>query len=104
MSIDLNNLSLKELKDLQAQVAKAVSSFEDRKKKHALAELEEKARELGFSLAELTGAAVPRNRPPASAKSENPADASDTGSGRARKPRWFDAALKSGKRPEDMAI
>ena len=55
MSIDLNNLSLKELKDLQAQVAKAVSSFEDRKKKHALAELEEKARELGFLLAELTG-------------------------------------------------
>ena len=48
MSIDLNNLSLKELKDLQAQVAKAISSFEDRKKKLALAELEEKARELGL--------------------------------------------------------
>ena len=104
MSIDLNNLSLKELKDLQAQVAKAVSSFEDRKKKHALAELEEKARELGFSLAELTGAAVTRKRAPASAKYANPVDASDTWSGRGRKPRWFDAALKSGKRPEDMAI
>ena len=104
MSIDLNNLSLKELKDLQAQVAKAISSFEDRKKKLALAELEEKARELGFSLAELTGAVVTRKRSPAMAKYANPADASDTWSGRGRKPRWFDAALKAGKRPEDMAL
>jgi DNA-binding protein H-NS len=104
MSIDLNNLSLKELKDLQAQVAKAISSFEDRKKKLALAELEDKARELGFSLAELTGAVVTRKRSPAMAKYANPADASDTWSGRGRKPRWFDAALKAGKRPEDMAL
>ena len=104
MSIDLNNLSLKELKDLQAQVAKAISSFEDRKKKLALAELEDKARELGFSLAELTGAVVTRKRSPATAKYANPADASDTWSGRGRKPRWFDAALKAGKRPEDMAL
>jgi DNA-binding protein H-NS len=92
------------LKDLQAQVGKAVASFEDRKKKQALAELEEKAREFGFSLAELTGAVVTRKRAPATAKYANPADASDTWSGRGRKPRWFDAALKSGKRPEDMAI
>ena len=104
MSIDLNNLSLKELKDLQAQVAKAVASFEDRKKRQALVELEEKAREFGFSLAELTGAVVTRKRAPATAKYANPTDASDTWSGRGRKPRWFDAALKSGKRPEDMAI
>lgn len=104
MSIDLNNLSLKELKDLQAQVAKAIASFEDRKKKLALAELEDKARELGFSLAELTGAVVSRKRSPATAKYANPADASDTWSGRGRKPRWFDAALKAGKRPEDMAL
>jgi len=104
MPIDLNNLSLKELKDLQAQVAKAVASFEDRKKRQALVELEEKAREFGFSLAELTGAVVTRKRAPATAKYANPADASDTWSGRGRKPRWFDAALKSGKRPEDMAI
>ena len=104
MSIDLNNLSLKELKDLQAQVAKAIASYEDRKKKLALAELEDKARELGFSLAELTGAVVTRKRSPATAKYANPADASDTWSGRGRKPRWFDAALKAGKRPEDMAL
>ena len=104
MTIDFNTLSLKELKDLQSQVAKAIAGFEDRKKKEALAELEEKAREMGFSLAELTGIAVTRKRAPAAAKYANPANSSETWSGRGRKPRWFDAALKSGKKPDDMAI
>ncbi|MEO8241650.1 MAG: H-NS histone family protein [bacterium] len=104
MDININNLSLKELKDLQSQVAKAISSFEDRKKKAALADLEEMARSKGFSLAELTGTAVVRKRSPASPKYANPADSTDTWSGRGRKPRWFEAALKSGKRPEDLAI
>lgn len=104
MAIDLNTMSLKELKDLQGQVGKAIASYEDRKKKEALAELEEKARAMGFSLAELTGTAAPRKRAPASAKYANPADSSDTWSGRGRKPRWFADALKSGKRPEDMAV
>ena len=104
MAIDLNSMSLKELKDLQGQVGKAIASYEDRKKKEALAELEEKARAMGFSLAELTGTAAPRKRAPASAKYANPADSSDTWSGRGRKPRWFADALKAGKRPEDMAV
>ncbi|MFN4154267.1 MAG: H-NS family nucleoid-associated regulatory protein [Paracoccaceae bacterium] len=104
MDIDLNALSVKELKDLQSQVAKAISSFEDRRKKEALAELDEKARTLGFSLAELMGIAPVRKRSPATAKYANPADPTDTWSGRGRKPRWFDAALKAGKKPEDLAI
>ena len=92
MDINLNDLSLKELKELQAQVAKAVSSFEDRKKRAAIAELEEMARAKGFSLAELTGATIVRKRAPATAKFANPADKSDTWSGRGRKPRWYEAA------------
>lgn len=97
-------MSLKELKDLQGQVAKAIASFEDRRKKQALAELEEKARAMGFSLAELTGAQVTRKRAPATAKYANPADSGDTWSGRGRKPRWFAEALAKGKTPESMAI
>lgn len=104
MTINLQSLSLKELKELQSQVAKAITSFEDRKKKEVLAELEEKAREMGYSLAELTGATKTRKRSPAVPKYANPADASDTWSGRGRKPRWFAAALASGKKPESMAI
>lgn len=104
MSFDLNSMSLKELKDLHGQVAKAIASFEDRKKKAALAELEEKAREMGFSLAELTGTVAPRKRAPATAKYANPDNASDTWSGRGRKPRWFAEALAAGRKPEDLAL
>lgn len=104
MSIDISTLSLKELKALHIRIAKEIEGFHDRTKRHALAELEEKARALGFSLSELTGAAKTRKRAPAVAKYANPSDASDTWSGRGRKPRWFADALKSGKRPEDFAI
>lgn len=101
--MDLNALSLRELKDLQNQVAKAIAGYEDRKKKEALAELEERAREMGFTLAELTGVQVTRKRAPASAKYANPANPSDTWSGRGRKPRWFAEALAEGKTPEDLS-
>mgnify|MGYP006173759995 CR=1 FL=1 len=104
MAINLNEMSLKELKDLHGQVAKAIANFEDRKKKAALAELEEKAREMGFSLAELTGAQIPRKRAPAGAKYANPANRSETWSGRGRKPRWFAEAIAQGKSPDELSV
>lgn len=104
MAINLNEMSLKELRDLQAQVAKAVSSFEDRKKRDAIAELDERARALGYSLAELAGIPAKARRAPVAAKYVNPADPSETWSGRGRKPRWFAAGLAAGKSPEDMAV
>lgn len=104
MNLDLNSLSLKELKDLQSQVAKAISGYEDRRKRDALAELEEKAKAMGFSLAELTGVTAGRKRSPSVAKYANPANQADTWSGRGRKPRWFSEALAKGKKPEDLAV
>lgn len=102
--MDLNALSLKELKDLQSQVAKAIVSFEDRKKKDAVAELEDRARQMGFTLAELLGAPVARKRVAAAAKYANPENPSETWSGRGRKPRWFEAALNAGRSAEDLAV
>ncbi|MFN3991383.1 MAG: H-NS family nucleoid-associated regulatory protein [Tabrizicola flagellatus] len=104
MKVDLNSLSLKELKDLQSQVAKAIAGYEDRRKKEVLAELDEIAKAKGFSLAELTGIAAGRKRTPSVAKYANPANPADTWSGRGRKPRWFSEALAKGKKPEDLAI
>ncbi len=104
LNIDLNSLSLKELKELQSQVAKAISGYVDRRKREALAELEERAKAMGFTLAELTGLTSGRKRSPSVAKYANPANPADTWSGRGRKPRWFTEALAQGKKPEDMAI
>jgi DNA-binding protein H-NS len=96
LNLDLNSLTLKELKELQSQVSKAVGSFEERKRKEALSELEEKAKALGFSLADLVGTNVARKR--------NPDDPNDKWSGRGRKPRWFAEALDAGRNPADFAI
>ena len=105
MNIDLNPLSLKELKDLHGQVAKAIAGFEDRKKKEALAALEEKARDLGFSLSELTGVApAGRKRSASAAKYRNPANADDTWTGRGRKPNWVIERLKKGAKLSDFEI
>lgn len=102
--MDLNELNLKELRDLQTQVAKAIATFEDRRKKEALAELEETARSLGFSLAELTGVSGLRSKSASVAKYANPANQSETWSGRGRKPRWFIEAIDAGKSVEELAI
>lgn len=102
--MDLTSLSLAELKKLHKDVASAIANFEDRAKSKARAELEAQARALGFSLAELVGVDAPRKRAPASAKYGNPANASDTWSGRGRKPAWFAAAIAAGKTPDDLAI
>ncbi|PKP75604.1 MAG: transcriptional regulator [Alphaproteobacteria bacterium HGW-Alphaproteobacteria-6] len=102
MDINLDKLSLKELKNLRTRVTQAIESFKDRKKIEARAELEERARELGFKLNELLGTAPTRK--PGVARYANPADRSQTWSGRGRKPGWVVAALKAGKKLEDLAI
>lgn len=102
--MDLSGFSLKELQDLQNKVAKAITDFSENKKRDALEELDRKARELGFSLAELTGTAPLRKRSASTAKFANPANPEDTWSGRGRKPRWYIEALEAGKAPEDLAV
>ena len=104
LEIDVNSLSLKELKELQTQVSRAIASYEDRKKREAVAELEEAAKRLGYSLSDLTNAASSRKRGSAPPKYANPADKSQTWTGRGRKPKWMEAALKAGKSPDDLLI
>jgi DNA-binding protein H-NS len=52
---DLEALSLGELKKMQKDVAKAISTYRDRQKVEARAKVEPLARDLGYSLAELFG-------------------------------------------------
>lgn len=102
--IDLNALSLAELKQLEKNVAKAITSFEDRRKAEARAKVEELARELGFSFDELAEAAPTRKRAASAPKYRHPKNAEITWSGRGRKPAWIVDALASGKSLEEFAI
>ena len=62
--INLDALSLSELKQLEKSVAKAITSFEDRRKAEARARVDELARELGYSFEELADTATARKRSP----------------------------------------
>ena len=101
---DVETLSLKELKSLQKDLAKAISTFEDRQKSDARSKLEIIAKEMGYSLADLIGTEVKPSRAPAAAKYRHPENAVVTWSGRGRKPLWFVTAVEAGKSPEDMAV
>ena len=89
MKINLDAMSLKELKDLRTQADKAIVGFEARKKQEALSALEEQARSFGFSLSELVTDAPMRKRKPARAKYANPDNKSETWTGRGKAPRWI---------------
>ena len=101
---NIEAMSLKELKSLQKDLAKAISTFEDRHKSDARSKLELIAKEMGYSLAALIGIDVKPTRAPAAAKYRHPENAALTWSGRGRKPLWFVAALEAGKSPEDMSV
>lgn len=102
--IDLNTLSLAELKKLEKNVAKAIASFEDRRKAEARAAAEAVAKEHGFSLGDLVEASTARKTAPVAPKYCHPENPKITWSGRGRKPTWIAEGLDAGKSLEDFAI
>lgn len=107
--ISLKGMTRKELEKLRRDVDKALEKVEGSEKKAALAAAEKAAREFGFSLAQLEDVAKPATAKPATPKSaksdarkkvapkyRNPADASQTWTGRGRKPKWVEAHLAAG--------
>lgn len=110
--MDLRKMTRKELEKLRDRVDKQLEKLAATDRKAALAEAEKVARAHGFSLKELTGAdAAPKTRRKSGgAKSKsvpkyaNPADSSQTWTGKGRQPGWFKDAIAAGKSPDSMAI
>ena len=101
---NLEAMSLKELRQLQKDLAKAISTYEDRHKADARAKLEVIAKEMGYSLADLIAVEVKTTRAPVVPKYRHPENAALTWSGRGRKPQWFADHINSGKDPSDLAF
>lgn len=108
---DLEKLSLPELRELRGQIDRAITGFTDRKRREALAAAEEAVKQHGFSLADLTrrggkgrSAGSRSSAAAAPGRYANPSDASQTWSGRGRRPAWLVEGINSGKSLEDFAI
>lgn len=112
MKIDLKSMSRKELEKLKADVEKALARVSDRELKAAREAAAKAVAALGFTLEEVTGSASPAKSKPAKKgpkvssppKFKNPADATQTWTGKGRQPEWFKSAIAAGKTPEDLAI
>ena len=102
---DLDNLTLKELHELRAKVERVIISFEERKRREAMAAAEAAAREHGFSLNELTGAkVVGRRGGKVAPKYANPQKPDMAWTGRGRRPQWVQDAVATGKSLDDRAV
>lgn len=102
MEINLDDMSLRDLRDLRNKIDRAITTHDDRRRKEAIAAAESAAREFGFNLADLASVKPPRAK--IAPKYVNPNDPDATWTGRGRKPRWVHDALESGKTLGDLEI
>jgi DNA-binding protein H-NS len=104
-AIDLNTMSLADLKKLQKDVQRTIEGYSERKKQEAVLALEAKAQEFGFSLSDLMGVKKKRKSSTAGGpKYRHPENAEVTWSGRGRRPGWFVDALAAGMKPDALAL
>lgn len=107
--VDLSSMTRLELEKLKGQIDKALVVVAENEKKAALAAAKKAAAAHGFSLAEITGMMSGRKgksgvKSAAAPKYRNPADHSQTWTGKGRQPEWFKSALAGGTSPDMMEI
>ncbi|MCO6384923.1 H-NS family nucleoid-associated regulatory protein [Oceanicola sp. 502str15] len=102
---DLSKMKRKDLEALRTRIEVALEALDAQRRKDAIAAAEAKAKEFGFSLAELTGDRRPRRtRARSKPKYRHPENSAVTWSGRGRQPRWIKEALEAGKSLDDFLI
>ena len=103
---DLNKMSVKELVALQTEVAKAIVERKAEEQAAVRTKLAELAEKSGYGLDELFGKGRRGKSGKASVapKYRNPADATETWSGRGRMPLWIKALTDKGAKKEKFLI
>jgi DNA-binding protein H-NS len=121
MTIDVSGLSAKELKALITQAEKQQTKVLTRPKAAAMrAKINQYVKDHGYTIEELYGVVSTvssessrkrTGRKPAKSagskvapKYRNPANPSETWSGRGRQPRWLAALVQKGKEPSEFLI
>jgi len=103
--INLEKMSLDDLKKLRGDVEKAIKSFEARQRKEARKALEKVAKDYGVSLDEVVGGGKSSKRTSKAAPQfRNPNNPDETWSGRGRQPAWYKQAIAAGKSRDDLKI
>ena len=100
----MNKMSLKELVALDAKIQSALATARVRERATVKQRMAELAESHGFSLNEVFGNGRSSKGTRGAAKYANPADRSQTWTGRGRKPNWVVTGLKKGAKLSDFEI
>ncbi|MGZ4925331.1 MAG: H-NS histone family protein [Halobacteriota archaeon] len=111
-TIDLSGYNLSELKGLQFDIEKTIKDRQQDEVRKAREQIQAIAQGLGVSIEDLisassskSGASTKRgSSAKVDAQYRNPADSSQTWTGRGRQPKWIAEGLAGGKKIEDFRI
>ncbi len=101
--INLDTMTLKDLLGLQSAVEAAIAEKKAEERQALKAKVAEMAAQAGLSIDDLLGRAG-KARSKVAPKYFNPANPAEVWSGRGRRPRWVEAALKKGVKIEKLLI
>jgi DNA-binding protein H-NS len=103
MTKPVEKMSYKELQELGLRVKKAMANVQDRERSALRQKMETLATAAGFKIGDLFGGRGGKGRTVA-AKYVNPANPTETWTGRGRRPRWLAAKIKAGDKIEKFLI
>lgn len=106
MKINLNNLSVAELKSLRDEIAVELELRTKEERQKLIQEFRDKAKSLGISLEELLAGQKGKSKSTGkvAAKYVHPANPGLTWTGRGKTPRWVTEWLNSGKSMDDLKV
>jgi DNA-binding protein H-NS len=105
MAVDVKSLNEKQLDELSRKIAARKNDLGKERLSRVRAKVDALLKAEGTTFAEVYGTRGRRGkRGKVAPKYRNPADPSMTWSGRGKRPRWFNAALKSGKSEKSLLI
>ena len=103
--MDLQNLSLDELKQLQKDIDAAIKGYEARKLAEARSKIAAIAAEMGVKLEDVVrGGGKGKSKSMSIPKYRHPENPAVTWTGRGRKPQWFTEAIENGASEDDLKI
>ena len=109
MKVNLKSLSIAELKALQDEIVLEMEMRSREARQNLLQEFRDKAKAMGVTLEELMSGQKSKGKTRATgrtvaAKYANPADASQTWTGRGKRPRWVSDLLAAGKSLDELKV
>lgn len=105
MAVDIKNLNHSQLTELIAKAQSRQGELQKEKVTRLRDKINAMIKEEGLTFDDVFGQRAPKSKragTTVAAKYRNPADPEQAWSGRGKRPRWFNEALKAGTKEKDM--